>query len=149
MSNLECFDEVFYPHNNNYIYLTKMSLNNIEEKFQNRFALPVIATERANELENGNSPVFLNNHHKSSVIALEEIEAGVLDIDVLREKIITKLQHSVTTNQNNSDQLNATAADIEELENLKYDTTQVDEYICDSNDFSASEEELSMLDDDN
>jgi DNA-directed RNA polymerase omega subunit len=126
-----------------------MSLNNIEEKFQNRFALPVIATERANELENGNSPVFLNNHHKSSVIALEEIEAGVLDIDVLREKIIAKLQHSVTTNQNNSNQLNATAADIEELENLKYDTTQVDEYICDSNDFSVSEDELSMLDDDN
>lgn len=125
-----------------------MPLNNIEEKFQNRFALPVIATERANELENGNSPVFLNNHHKSSVIALEEIEAEVLDIDVLREKIITRLQHSVATNQNNSDQLNATAEDIEELEHSKYDITQDDEYIRDSNDFSVSDDELSMLDED-
>jgi DNA-directed RNA polymerase omega subunit len=124
-----------------------MSLKYTAQQSQNRFALPVIATERANEIENGNSPVFANTHnHKSSVIALQEIEAEVLDTDVLIEKIITKLQQTISATQNNSDQ--EKAADVKELESSKYDTSQVDEYVNESNDFSLSDEELSMLNDD-
>jgi DNA-directed RNA polymerase omega subunit len=126
-----------------------MSSNNATEELYNRFALPVLATERANELENGSPAFFLDGHnHKASVVALQEIEAGVLDLETLREKIITRLQQTLAANKNTSDQIGITIAEVDELENLRRDINEIDDSVYDSDEFSVSDEELSMLDDD-
>lgn len=52
------------------------SIDELENKFGNRYALVMIAAKRAKELQQGNPPYIRTDSKHPLTIALQEIEAG-------------------------------------------------------------------------
>jgi DNA-directed RNA polymerase subunit omega len=113
-------------------------------KVTNRFELAVIASKRAEEIENG-STASIESDHKSTVIALEEISSGALQVDLMREKIISGMQKHVFTNVEKLD-LNEDE-DYDDIGSLEVKADIIDNYIENESDFSLSEDEMTLLDD--
>ncbi len=104
-----------------------------------RFALAVIAAERASEIENGSPSLRKMDDHKSTVTALQEISSGILNPIAAEEKLIQKLQKTViapSSTENASENEN----DMSDME-----IEQLDEYLEHSSDMSLSEEEMTIL----
>ncbi|MGV2432335.1 MAG UNVERIFIED_CONTAM: DNA-directed RNA polymerase subunit omega [Rickettsiaceae bacterium] len=69
------------------------------------FELAALAAERAEQLTSGAVPTIAKGKDKFTVLALREIEAGNIDIEQLRNRIISKNQ-MYGDHDNNSDEEN-------------------------------------------
>lgn len=83
------------------------------------FELVIVASQRARELINGAPSVVKRRKNKEHILALRELEEGMLDVEKLREKVVVSFQKHKTFEQT-EDVLDDTpalnVADAEEIE---------------------------------
>jgi DNA-directed RNA polymerase omega subunit len=106
----------------------------------NRFELSVIVARRAEEIDNSNNAV-IDSPHKSTVLALQELAEGFIDVEVMKDKIIVGMQKNKRVSVNLDEDLDENG---ESVMDLKED---LDNYIESESDLSLSDEEMSLLDD--
>ena len=72
--------------------MARVTVEDCIEKIPNRFDLVLTAGQRARGILKGDMPTIDRDNDKNPVIALREIAAETLDVDVLSEGLIKKLQ---------------------------------------------------------
>ena len=72
--------------------MARVTVEDCIEKIPNRFDLVLTAGQRARGILKGDLPTIDRDNDKNPVIALREIAAETLDVDVLSEGLIKKLQ---------------------------------------------------------
>jgi len=65
--------------------MARITVDDCLEKIPNRFELTLVAAYRARQLHNGSEPLVnvQNSRDKSTVVALREIAAGKVGVEVL------------------------------------------------------------------
>lgn len=71
--------------------MARITIQKCIEKVKNRFELVLIAAQRARDIVSG-AKVTVERSKKEVMIALREIEEGLLDVNVLREEILQRYQ---------------------------------------------------------
>lgn len=59
--------------------MARVTVEEAVDKIGNRFDLVLVAARRARQLANGKAPLVETSNEKATVIALREIEAGLID----------------------------------------------------------------------
>ncbi len=72
--------------------MARVTVEDCIEKIPNRFDLVLTAGQRARGILKGDMPTIDRDNDKNPVIALREIAAETVDVDVLSEGLIKKLQ---------------------------------------------------------
>ena len=67
--------------------MARITVDDCLEKIPNRFQLTLVAAYRARQLSNGSDPLVVgyNAKDKSTVIALREIAAGKIGVELLKK----------------------------------------------------------------
>jgi DNA-directed RNA polymerase subunit omega len=74
------------------IFMARVTVEDCIEKIPNRFDLVLTAGQRARGILKGDLPTIDRDDDKNPVVALREIAAETVDLDVLGEGLIKKLQ---------------------------------------------------------
>ena len=72
--------------------MARITVEDCIDKFDSRFELVLVASNRARKLHSGESPTVEKDNDKPTVIALREIADESLSIDFLKEKLIQEYQ---------------------------------------------------------
>ena len=72
--------------------MARITVEDCIDKFESRFELVLVASNRARKLHSGESPTIDKDNDKPTVIALREIADESLSIDSLKEKLIQEYQ---------------------------------------------------------
>ena len=72
--------------------MARITVEDCIDKFESRFELVLVASNRARKLHAGESPTIEKNNDKHTVIALREIGDGKLSINDLEKNAITRLR---------------------------------------------------------
>ena len=72
--------------------MARITVEDCIDKFESRFELVLVASNRARKLHSGENPTVEKDNDKSTVIALREIADETLSIDSLKDKLIEEYQ---------------------------------------------------------
>ena len=72
--------------------MARITVEDCIDKFESRFELVLVASNRARKLHSGETPTIDKDNDKPTVIALREIADESLSIDSLKEKLIQEYQ---------------------------------------------------------
>jgi DNA-directed RNA polymerase subunit omega len=72
--------------------MARITVEDCIDKFESRFELVLVASNRARKLHSGESPTVEKDNDKPTVIALREIADETVTIDSLKEKLIQEYQ---------------------------------------------------------
>ena len=72
--------------------MARITVEDCIDKFESRFELVLVASNRARKLHSGESPTVEKDNDKPTVIALREIADESLSVDSLKEKLIEEYQ---------------------------------------------------------
>jgi len=72
--------------------MARVTVEDCIEKIPNRFDLVLTASQRARGILKGDQPTLDRDNDKNPVIALREIAAETVDLEVLEDGLIRKLQ---------------------------------------------------------
>ncbi len=72
--------------------MARITVEDCIDKFDSRFELVLVASNRARKLHAGESPSVEKNNDKHTVLALREIAHETVMIDSLKEKLIEEYQ---------------------------------------------------------
>jgi DNA-directed RNA polymerase omega subunit len=72
--------------------MARITVEDCIDKFESRFELVLVASNRARKLHSGESPTVEKDNDKPTVIALREIADESLPIDSLKDKLIQEYQ---------------------------------------------------------
>ena len=72
--------------------MARITVEDCIDKFESRFELVLVASNRARKLHSGESPTVEKDNDKPTVIALREIADETLTIDSLKDKLIQEYQ---------------------------------------------------------
>ena len=72
--------------------MARVTVEDCIEKIPNRFDLVLVAGQRARGILKGDLPTIDRDNDKNPVIALREIAAETIDLEVLNDGLIKKLQ---------------------------------------------------------
>ena len=72
--------------------MARITVEDCIDKFESRFELVLIASNRARKLHSGENPTVEKNNDKSTVIALREIADESISIDFLKDRLIQEYQ---------------------------------------------------------
>ena len=92
--------------------MARITVEDCIDKFESRFELVLVASNRARKLHSGENPTIEKDNDKPTVIALREIADESISIDSLKQKLIQEYQ-------------TVTPLDEEEL-SLDYDGSEAD-----------------------
>ena len=112
--------------------MARITVEDCIDKFESRFELVLVASNRARKLHSGENPTVEKDNDKPTVIALREIADETLSIDSLKDKLIQEYQ-------------TVSPLDEEEL-SLDYAGSE-DETTEDENQFNEENEEVNNLND--
>ena len=129
--------------------MARITVEDCIDKFESRFELVLIASNRARKLHSGENPTVEKNNDKSTVIALREIADESISIDSLKDRLIQEyqtvspLEDELSLDYDNSDNenkddINQDEAQFKEL-NDEANTLNIDESISDESDSNISE----------
>ena len=123
--------------------MARITVEDCIDKFESRFELVLVASNRARKLHSGESSTVEKNNDKSTVIALREIADESLSIDSLKEKLIQEYQ---TVSPLDDEEF---SLDYTDLENeLKDEIPENEVQSSEGNDeLEASDEDRSSKDD--
>ena len=112
--------------------MARITVEDCIDKFESRFELVLVASNRARKLHSGENPTVEKDNDKPTVIALREIADESLPIDSLKDKLIQEYQ---TVSPLDDEELSLDYSDSEnEMKNeLVEDDSQVIEEINVSN----------------
>jgi DNA-directed RNA polymerase subunit omega len=72
--------------------MARITVEDCIDKFESRFELVLVASNRARKLHSGESPTVEKDNDKPTVIALREIAEESLSVDHLKDKLIQEYQ---------------------------------------------------------
>ena len=72
--------------------MARITVEDCIDKFESRFELVLVASNRARKIHSGESPTVEKDNDKPTVIALREIADETLSIDSLKNKLIQEYQ---------------------------------------------------------
>ena len=72
--------------------MARITVEDCIDKFESRFELVLVASNRARKLHSGESPTVEKDNDKPTVIALREIADESLSIDYLKDKLVQEYQ---------------------------------------------------------
>ena len=72
--------------------MARITVEDCIDKFESRFELVLVASNRARKLHSGESPTVEKDNDKPTVIALREIADESLSVGSLKEKLIQEYQ---------------------------------------------------------
>ena len=72
--------------------MARITVEDCIDKFESRFELVLVASNRARKIHSGESPTVEKDNDKPTVIALREIAHESLSIDSLKDKLIQEYQ---------------------------------------------------------
>ena len=72
--------------------MARITVEDCIDKFESRFELVLVASNRARKLHSGESPTIEKDNDKPRVIALSDIADESLSIDSLKDKLIQEYQ---------------------------------------------------------
>ena len=93
--------------------MARVTVEDCIEKIPNRFDLVLAAGQRARGILKGDLPTIDRDNDKNPVIALREIAAETIDIDVLNEGLIKKLQRIAIREEQETRDDAAIAAEVD------------------------------------
>jgi len=91
--------------------MKSVDFSDTTEKVDNRFELVLLASYRARALANGRSSVLECTNSKSTVLALREIDSGMVNINSIKNDWVNSMQKYGT-------------AEAEEVESFKYSSVE-------------------------
>ena len=72
--------------------MARITVEDCIDKFESRFELVLVASNRARKLHSGESPTVEKDNDKPTVIALREIAEESVSVDSLKDKLIQEYQ---------------------------------------------------------
>ena len=93
--------------------MARVTVEDCIDKIPNRFDLVLTAGQRARGILKGDLPTIERDNDKNPVIALREIAAETVDIDVLGEGLIKKLQRVAIREEQETRDDAAIAAEVD------------------------------------
>ena len=91
--------------------MARVTVEDCVLKIPNRFDLVMLSAQRAREIAAGASLTVERDNDKNPVVALREIADSSVDIDNLRQALITGLQKHVETEEPEEDMMELIASD--------------------------------------
>ena len=93
--------------------MARVTVEDCIEKIPNRFDLVLAAGQRARGILTGDLPTIDRDNDKNPVIALREIAAETIDLDVLNDGLIKKLQRIAIREEQETRDDAAIAAEVD------------------------------------
>lgn len=108
--------------------MARVTVEDCIEKIPNRFDLVLAAGQRARGILKGDLPTIDRDNDKNPVVSLREIAAETVDIDVLNEGLIKKLQRIAIREEQETRDDAAIAAEVDLSEMVgEYNTEEVED----------------------
>ena len=108
--------------------MARITVEDCIDKFESRFELVLVASNRARKLHSGENPTVEKDNDKPAVIALREIANESISIDFLKERLIKEYQ---TVSPLEEEEL---SLDYDTLENETKEEITEDEVLSNDND---------------
>jgi DNA-directed RNA polymerase subunit omega len=104
--------------------MARITVEDCIDKFESRFELVLVASNRARKLHSGDSPTVEKNNDKNTVIALREIADETISIDEMKNSLIEEYQ---TVSSQNEEDLSLEYSDSQnDNENLEQQEVKSD-----------------------
>ncbi len=91
--------------------MARVTVEDCVLKVPNRFNLVLLAAQRAREISSGGELTVERDNDKNPVVALREVAEGSIDLDNVRQALISSLQKHVETEEPEDDAMELLAAD--------------------------------------
>lgn len=91
--------------------MARVTVEDCVVKVPNRFNLVLLAAQRAREISSGSELTLERDNDKNPVVALREVAEGSIDLDNVRQALISSLQKHVETEEPEDDAMELLAAD--------------------------------------
>jgi DNA-directed RNA polymerase subunit omega len=91
--------------------MARVTVEDCVVRIPNRFELVMLAAQRAREIQAGSPLTVERDNDKNPVISLREIAENSLDLDILRQSVVTGLQRQVESEEPEDDAMELLAAD--------------------------------------
>ena len=118
--------------------MARITVEDCIDKFESRFELVLVASNRARKLHSGESSTVEKDNDKPTVIALREIADETLSVDSLKDKLIQEYQ---TVSALDEEELSLDYADSvnEKVEIITKDESQLNEENDEANNLNENE----------
>lgn len=105
--------------------MARVTVEDCIEKIPNRFRLVLMAAHRARNISAGSALTIDRDNDKNPVVALREIADETLDMDMLKDSLITGLQRVLPSED--EEETSEAPAPQEQMEALPAPTIELDE----------------------
>ena len=125
--------------------MARITVEDCIDKFESRFELVLVASNRARKLHSGENPTVDKDNDKPSVIALREIAEESIGIDSLKDKLVQEYQ-TVSPIDEEELSLDYSGSETEIKNEITEDDNELDKdgsetNISNEHEFSEKEEE--------
>jgi len=105
--------------------MARVTVEDCIEKIPNRFRLVLMAAHRARNISAGSALTIDRDNDKNPVVALREIADETLDMDMLKDSLVTGLQRVLPSED--EEETSEAPAPQEQMEALPAPTIELDE----------------------
>ena len=102
--------------------MARITVEDCVDKFESRFELVLVASNRARKLHSGETPTIDKDNDKNTVIALREIADETIDIDDMKKSLIEEYQ---TVSSQTEEDLSLEYSDLENEKINQEDTDTI------------------------
>ncbi|MFS2317770.1 DNA-directed RNA polymerase subunit omega [Maricaulis sp. D1M11] len=108
--------------------MARVTVEDCIDKIPNRFRLVLLAAHRARNISAGSSLTIDRDNDKNPVVALREIADETLDMDMLKDSLVTGLQRVLPSEDEEQERAAAeTPVEAEPMEALPAPPVELDE----------------------
>jgi DNA-directed RNA polymerase omega subunit len=128
--------------------MARITVEDCIDKFESRFELVLVASNRARKLHSGETPTVEKDNDKPTVIALREIADESVSVDSLKDRLIEEYQ-TVSPLDEEEISLDYVSSEIETNDEIIEDETQLNEgddevKILDENELNEAKNDSSL-----
>ena len=113
--------------------MARITVEDCIEKFESRFELVLVASNRARKLHSGENPTVERDNDKNTVIALREIAKESISIDEMKNDLVEEYQ-TVSPQNDNEEELSLDYTD----DNVKVDEKNIYEEVVENEELKSS-----------
>ncbi len=113
--------------------MARITVEDCIEKFESRFELVLVASNRARKLHSGENPTVERDNDKNTVIALREIAGESISIDEMKNNLVEEYQ-TVSPQNDNEEELSLDYTD----DNVKADDKNNYEDVVEKDELKSS-----------
>ena len=107
--------------------MARITVEDCIDKFDSRFELVLVASNRARKLHSGDEPTVEKNNDKNTVIALREIADETISADEFKQSLVEEYQTVSPINDEDDLALEFTDENVDNLDEKEGDTDELKE----------------------